>query len=59
MPDYLLAYVPVLLLAFVLVAPRRHGRPVSYLARVLAVIVAVGGSIVVTLGLLWNHLLSQ
>ncbi len=57
MPDLLLPYIPIVLLALVLVAPRRGGRPVSYLAKVAAVLVLVVGSIAMTFALLWNHIL--
>lgn len=52
------AYIPVVLLALLIVAPRRGGRPVSSSAKLLALFVLLFGAVVVALGSAWNALLA-
>lgn len=49
--------IPVLLLAGILVAPRRRGRPVSHGAKVAAVFVLLCGSLLTAVAVAWDYLI--
>ena len=50
------AYIPIVLLALLIVAPRKGGGPVSPSAKALAVFVLLFGGVVMTLALAWNEI---